>query len=187
LNIVPDYRLSKEEVYQDFCLRHIASINYRNLDILKSCEMPISPSDLPSWVPDWSIRNVSVTIQTSFASGNSAADVRYLGDEVMRVMGVKVATIVHADEIPIFDLSTNETVALIRRFAPADLDINGGEVFDTYYRTLCCDQFRDSIDPPAIMLPSHDKSKEALKFFLGPEGNVEPGNPFYEGPLFFLN
>jgi hypothetical protein len=177
LNIVPDYRLSKKEVYQDFCLRHIASTNYRNLDILKSCEMPISPSDLPSWVPDWSITNVSVTIQTNFASGLSAAEVQYLGGGVMRAMGVKVATIVHADEIPIFDLSTNETVALIQRFAPADLDINGGEVFDIYYRTLCCDQFRDSVDPLAIMFPSHDKSKEALRFFLGPEGNVEPAKP----------
>jgi hypothetical protein len=177
LNIVPDYHLSKEEVYQDFCLRHIASTKYRNLEILKSCEMPTSPSDLPSWVPDWSIRNVSAIIQTSRASGISAADVQYLGDGVMRAMGVRIATIVHADEIPIFDRSTNETVALIRRFAPADLDINGGKVFDTYCRTLCCDQFRESLDPPAIMFPSQDKSKEALRFFLGPEGNQEPAKP----------
>jgi hypothetical protein len=176
LNIAPDYHLSKEEVYRDFCLRHIASVTYSNLDILRSCEMPISHSDLPSWVPDWSIRNVSEPIQTSFASGISAADVQYLGGGVMRAMGVKVATIVHADEIPIFDLSTNETVALIRRFAPADLDING-KVFDTYFRTLCCDQFRDSVDPPAILFPSLDKSKEALRFFLGPDGNVEPAKP----------
>jgi len=95
----------------------------------------------------------------------------------MRAMGVKAATITHADEIPIFDLSTDETIALIRRFAPADLDVNGGDVFDTYYRTLCCDQFRDSLDPPAIMFPSHDKSKEALRFFLGPERNVEEAEP----------
>ena len=174
LNIVPDYRLSKEKVYRDFCLRHIASAQYGNLGILQSCEMPISPSDLPSWVPDWSTRNVSETIQTNFASGVSAADFQYLGGGIMRALGVKTATIVHADEIPIFDLSTNETVVLIRRFAPGNLDVNGGEVFDTYCRTLCCDQFRDSVNPPAISFPSLDKSKEALRFFLGPEGNVQP-------------
>jgi hypothetical protein len=66
LNIVPDYRLSKEEIYQDFCLRYITSTEYRNLETLKSCEMRISPSDLPSWVPDWSTRNGSETIQTNF-------------------------------------------------------------------------------------------------------------------------
>ena len=176
LNIVPDYRLSKEEVYQNFCLRHIASTKYSNLGILQSCEMSISLSNLPSWVPDWSVGTVSEPIQTNFASGMSAADVQYLGGGVMRTIGVKVATIMKADEIPTFDLSTNETVALIRRFAPVNLDINGGEVFGTYCRTLCCDQFRDSVNPPAILFPSMNKSREALKFFLGPEGNAGPAN-----------
>jgi hypothetical protein len=180
LNIVPDYRLSKEEVYQDFCLRHIASTKYRNLNTLKSCELRISPSDLPSWVPDWSISNVPETIQTNFASGDSAADVRCLGGGVIRAMGVKVATIMHANQIPVFDRSTGETVALILQFAPLDLipnlDING-EVFDTYYRTLCCHQFRDSYDPLPILLPSRDKSKEALRFFLRPGSNLKPAKP----------
>jgi hypothetical protein len=140
--------------------------------------MPISHSDLPSWVPDWSISNLPVPIQNNYASGNSAADVQYLGGGVMRAMVVKVATIVHADQIPIFAMSTSETLALIRRFAPLDLvlnlDINGGKVFDTYYQTLCCDEFRDSFDPPKISFPSRDKSKEALRFFLRPERNLEP-------------
>jgi hypothetical protein len=194
LNIVPDYRLSKEEVYQDFCLRHIASTKYENLDTIKSCEMHDSPSDLPSWVPDWSISNVPMPIKINFASGNSAADVQYLGGGVIRVMGVKVDTIVHANQIPVFDQSTGltgQTIALIRRLAPSDLvlnlDMNGGEVFDTYHRTLCCDEFCDSFDPPAINLLSRNKSKEALRFFLTPERNLEPAKPLDPGFELYTN
>jgi hypothetical protein len=182
LNIIPDYCLSKEEVYQDFCLRHIASTNFRNLGILKSCEMPISPSDLPSWAPDWSISNSPAPIQTNLASGVSAADFQYLGGGVLRAIGVKVAAVMHADQSATFDLSTRKTVALIRRFASLDLtqnlDVNGGEVFDTYCRTLCCDEFRDSFDPPNTLFSSRDKSKEALRLFLRRERIVEPAKPF---------
>jgi hypothetical protein len=116
-----------------------------------------------------------------FASGPSAGDVQYLGGGVMRAMGVKAATIAHADQVPIFSQSITEALALIRRFAPLDLvlnlNINGGEVFDTYYRTLCCNRFRDSLDPPQISFPSRDKSKEALKFFLRLGSNLEPAKP----------
>jgi hypothetical protein len=84
---------------------------------------------------------------------------------------------VHAYAIPFFEPSSKETIKLIRQLAPTDLDINGGNMLEIYCRTLCADNIRDVSDPPDVHCPSLNKSREALKLFLGPRNIVFPLDP----------
>ncbi|KAF1911339.1 hypothetical protein BDU57DRAFT_543229 [Ampelomyces quisqualis] len=59
LDIFPDYRRSKEEVYM---ATMAALLQQGHVSILSLCHIHEMPSDLPSWAPDWSMP-MSETLQ----------------------------------------------------------------------------------------------------------------------------
>lgn len=183
LHIVPDYNLSKREVYQGFCHRLIHSSECGNLDILRSCESNFSRSDLPSWVPDWSIQNVTRHNQSDFAAGFSVGDATYLGYGVLRIFGLRVSTIVRVKTIPYFEPSVERTIALIRLLSD-EITIDNDKTLEIYCRTLCNNRIRETRDPPRESEPALETSMETLRLFLGSEQVRSPltieGNRYCE-------
>ena len=55
--IKSDYTKSTRQVYQDLFLRFVDC--FKSLDILGSCELREHSSDMPTWVPNWSVRRTS--------------------------------------------------------------------------------------------------------------------------------
>jgi hypothetical protein len=121
INIIPDYRKSIHEVYQDVFIRYVTryiqslhnlisdSQNARtdriflvypsfqqsllSLSILTSAEPKNFWSDWPSWVPDWTTPRRSRPLNVFKAGGISYSKVEYLGSGQLKTWGVKTATI----------------------------------------------------------------------------------------------
>ncbi|KIM93997.1 hypothetical protein OIDMADRAFT_149627 [Oidiodendron maius Zn] len=53
--MAPNYSLSVQDVYVQLARTYIE--RYQNLDLLGYCRGPQESPDLPSWVPDWRLRN----------------------------------------------------------------------------------------------------------------------------------
>jgi hypothetical protein len=173
LKIIPDYQKSIDQVYQDFFLSFLNTFKYENLLLLPWCEMRDHRSTMPSWVPDLSQKRISMPFNDSFASGSSAAEVEYTGEGSLKVLGVKVATIMDAHQIQMYGRTRSDVVAEIRHYGRPVLNKNGGELLENYCRTMGGDYFRDRYDPPMSIYPSLNESKEILRRFLGPQENVD--------------
>jgi hypothetical protein len=130
-------------------------------------------STMPSWVSDLSQKRISRPFDHLFASGSSAAEVEYTGEGSLKVLGVKVATIMDAHQIQMHGRTRSDVVAAIRHYGRPVLNRNGGELLENYRRTMGGDYFRDRCDPPASTLPSLNESKEVFRRFLGPQEDVD--------------
>jgi hypothetical protein len=173
LKIIPDYRKSIGQVYQDFFLSYLDSFKYRSLLWLSWCEMRDHRSELPSWVPDLSQKRISTSfVDMPIASGISVAEVEYTGEGSLKVLGVKVTTISDDHQIHIHDPYVSGLAAAIRQCVPPGGIRNGGELFEKYCRTICGDNFQHRYDPPPNFLASWYESKKILRTFLGPQEDV---------------
>ena len=164
LEIVVDYRKAVDEVYQDFALKYYN--RKRNFAILTFCELQNLPPGRPSWVPNWAIRSLAVPLTATNASGSSPACLKYMGGNILQVIGVTAAVIESAECLTLPD--TNDFVAAIRRVAPRVLKLYGDHSLDIYLKTLLCEMY-DTYGHliAGNLVPSSEESKDILRSVLG--------------------
>jgi hypothetical protein len=163
VKIIVDYRKSTDEVYQDVVLQHF---KWR-LFMLTDCEMQNPLSGRPSWVPNWAIRRLTDPLPSIRAGGDSDSKVKYMGENILQVIGVMVAVIKTAECMTFSERKDTEVIAAIQRLAPPGLDLNSDHSIDIYCRTLHCDQFGDYYDPPFASYLKLEACHEALRSLLG--------------------
>jgi len=164
IGIKPDYQSTCAEIYQDVVLRLIEYT--KQLDILRSCEMKPKTLSLPSWVADWSTPNISKLAMQGNASGASTAIVQYLGNGVLRLVGVHAATVNNVKQLPLGDSydEHQETLRTVPNTEILEEDyISGGKMLEAYTRTFCTDIFAEGSVPPPLGHPSLAISKIYLK------------------------
>lgn len=159
LNIVPDYSLTCSEAYTSvaktwYTKRH-------SLELLASCGLERSLSDLPTWVPDWT------GVLPYAEGGNESAgyDLNILCDPVfprpgvLRVSGITSGTIKLSMDLSYLqadDTKWSPRLERLHDLLPFD-DISeyahGMTVVEVWCRTLCANQFADSYYPLREWLP----------------------------------
>jgi hypothetical protein len=167
IGIQPNYQRTCAEIYQDMVLRLIEYT--KMLDILRSCEMKPKTLSLPSWVADWSTPNISKLAMLGNASGASVVTAQYLGDGVLRVVGVHAVTVSHVKQLPLGDSYDDhqETFRTVpNKEILEETYISGGTMLEAYTRTLCTDIFADWVVPPPFGHPSLALSKIYLEAVL---------------------
>lgn len=177
LGIVIDYKKTTSQVYQDAALRYID--HHKQLDMLTSSGLRDKPSDMPTWVPDWTIKTF---LPWGVASGNSVIEVSYRGGGVLSVTGTRVATVQHAERMK-KDKGTEGLIREIRRVAPDNIlrrsYVAGDSLLAAYCHTICASEFRDMHMPPRRDLPQFQQSKEFLFAILQ---RAEKRIPDYHSP-----
>ena len=167
--IEPDYEQSTSQVYQDVTLRYIS--HRKDINILMSSGREDERSDLPSWVPDWTIAKKSHARGISLAGGYSQSKEEYRGAGVLSVTGILAATVQNAKRIVEFRNAV-DVIAEIKRLAPHDVlrepYIGGGSFFTAYCNTLCANKFSDKYVLQWI-LPTFQQGLEALSAILHAE------------------
>ncbi|ROT37151.1 hypothetical protein SODALDRAFT_280002 [Sodiomyces alkalinus F11] len=190
MGLLPDYTVSKAQVYRDAVLRYIAHAGDAN--ILASCEMVTSSSTtalderLPSWVPDWCVKRAANRMPMHLASGLSGAHVEFIPDSdcggILRAAGIRCATVksarlLFADLVPLPDV-----VAAVRRCAPTDVltaryrprrqhpeqehDASTTTLLEAYCAVLAWGLFASSYHPAVEAYPDLEASVDALKTVL---------------------
>ena len=183
LNIEPDYRKTKAEVYQDvvFCFME----NLRSTSILSFREMhEDSGLKMPSWVPDWSRNNLADPLGFEVAAGSSLADGSYLDQGVLAVTGVLSASIEQIKKVVFVNSSNGQLVSTVLKHTPPNiLDapyVAGGSLLEAYCRTLCCNNFGDGYMPIIQHYPQFEPSQHALQDFLNSPTEPRPNSQMAE-------
>lgn len=160
--IQPDYGLTVEEVYQQSTLQIMSA--ERSLKLLSGAQFHDDTSHLPSWAPDWRVRESDcgknlIILQDQFdACGSARCTVRPFQSGVLEVRSLIVDELTNFCEIhatsDLIDLDqkgreTLRNVGLARAFW-ADREVAGSGEKDDVWRTVSFDSFgpRDSKSYP---------------------------------------
>lgn len=148
--IKPDYSQTISQVYRDAVTKQLEQ--FGDCKILQSCELERSQTKMPTWVPNWSIRRESRPIELVSAAGESAAEIKYVGKDILRVVGICVAAI---DSAGVMDFGNNlqQKISELRRvalmYSMAGVQyVRGGSMLEAFCRTICGDVFGDRYTPP---------------------------------------
>jgi hypothetical protein len=181
LGIQADYSKSVSDVYMEVVLKIITQRH--SLKILHTCELSSKVLDIPSWVPDWSspLKQLNLPWGTWSACGWISAQVKFLGQGVFRVAGVRASRIgevrrAHTGDYE-SDVSHDEMVDLLRQFKPSeDFDTpckNGGTVIEAYARVFGGLGFAHDFDPPDTYWPEFDRTVRDLRTIWTTDENYE--------------
>ena len=142
--------------------------------------------------PDWSVEKSSNPIGVVGASGNSLADLQYLGDGILKAVGVRSATISQVKKCNTSNPRSllNNWQEELQMVAPPGLMHQpypgGGTVVDAYCRLLVNDQFRNSFSPPKTHLPDLEESRNTLQSLLeGKQIDSMEGTLFIASAVYF--
>jgi hypothetical protein len=176
----PDYSKTVAEAYKDTFIRF--TLLDRGLNLLVSME-PHSPStDLPSWVPDWTMKKTSNNFSKGYASGNIAADIsqatiEFMKEGVFQVRGVTVATLEHVEPFTFCQDHDSKycSIAGVLRIASTPC-------FRTHFaqerglralcKTICAGKFSDHFYPPRPLHPSLEKGQDVLEYTLSSRSDL---------------
>lgn len=97
LRMTPDYECSTQDVYIDFILKYLKVCeNLRFLDYIGNDVVPdesYRTLDMPSWIPDWSQKNITPAFPNGICSGRSAVSLVSANRVQLCVQGIKVDTV----------------------------------------------------------------------------------------------
>lgn len=166
--IEPDYTKRLGEVYQDMAMKYINHSG--NLDILMSSGLNDKPSEMPTWVTDWTASNTPEPFFRAIASRNCRPRCRYRGAGLLSVTGTLSATVQQVDRIESTDLWG--LIADIRGVAPRgtlhDSYTAGGSLLMAFCSTICANDFSERFLPTFIFLPQLQESIDFLSAILQP-------------------
>jgi hypothetical protein len=160
LYIRPDYSLDTENVYIDVARRNIEFT--RTLDLLHTCELSTRVLNIPSWVPDWSVRtNCKEPLfkkwsACGFISANPSFDASGL---VCTASGVPIAAITDVTEPKLHSRINRDILTFLQAIKPSQ----GGPLIqcpqrqsltEAYCRTLIADFFQDAFEFSRPRLPT---------------------------------
>ncbi len=158
-----DYSKPAEAVFQDLVLHYTS--NLQSLDILRHCELrdETGVTELPTWVPDWTVPRLCRTLPFSECCRNSKPRVGYQDGRVLAATGVHVALIKSVETLPqpaypFQILHEEDTVDAIRalivpKVNPISLSERDAMV-NSLCRTICCSAFAENYSPPSSDFPS---------------------------------
>ena len=175
LNIIPDYRKSTAQVYEETFLAYYASTG--RLDLLSNCRRDHDLRGMPSWVPNWAVRKPLRKIpQYSSASGCSKAYADSGVNGVLTALGTRAGVVRNSESLRPRSQMTKDWVALIRRMAMQQADSTSRntrrENIDDVCATLCCNVFSDNSQPHQLIDPNVETSKHFLNCLV--ESNADP-------------
>ncbi|KAH8602924.1 heterokaryon incompatibility protein-domain-containing protein [Bisporella sp. PMI_857] len=141
IRIQPDYLKRVEDTYKAFTLGYIN--RHKDLGILGLCEMKVSPSNLqlPSWVPNFSVPNLTSLLFRYRSSGPSSSETKYNESySILDVHGILTATIIKVTSSIPDGIQSSELLALIRLWEPPGLFTkaywDGASLFEAFVSTL---------------------------------------------------
>jgi hypothetical protein len=168
--IKPDYKMSLLEVYTDFVLRH--SYLRDGFDLLALAEHRKLLWAAPSWIPDLGFRppagwpGDTIVGKSFYAHAGLQSSLRYVGEGILVVDGVKAAKVSTVQELPTTHI-VDDIINYMRKLVPIEgVDqpyVGGGTVYEAYIRTFVCDMFLDGILPPQPYNMSN-RRKSKLEF-----------------------
>ena len=169
----PDYEMEPSQVYRDLTLRYIKY--YKNINILTHAGLPFKPSDIATWVTDWTVTRPPVPFCTDTVCRHSNLRLRYRGAGILTVTGSLLATVQHVDNLKVRD---ENLVTAIQRVVSHDIlegsYIGGGSLLTAYCHTFCAGYFSDKESPPSAPWPNLQASLEVLSAILQPGKKKSP-------------
>lgn len=149
LGIVPDYTLPTANIYRDLTCGFISA--HGSLNILLSAGLKRNLPSVPSWIPDWTVRETLDPGGISNAGARLAPQIEYLGGSVLKTSAVlvsKIATIMRTPP----GISRFETVRRQRPECQSAVNFYGGEekFLEAYCRAICFDYFSEKLFPDSI-------------------------------------
>jgi hypothetical protein len=133
-HIVPDYEKNIEDLYRQVTWYDIES--KRSLDIFLQCSLIEKQPSLQSWVPDWSVKKLTMYIDRGRAAGSSCAEVTFHGTFI-DVAGVSFSALKSRGPSIVKGYSY---YAQLSKWEPPNLlsafYLNGEPMIDAYCATL---------------------------------------------------
>ena len=163
----PDYTKTTGEVYQNFALRCMRS-SMNDFHILTACGLKDTPSDIPTWVPDWAVVNMPNFLEPRLASGHTSTNVQYRGTGVLSATGIQSATLQQSDRINFIDTYSPTMIAELQRIRKNDDDnlcssyVSGSSLLAAYYHTFCASVFAELYLPPRQDCPLFQPSLDLV-------------------------
>ncbi|KAI9679016.1 MAG: hypothetical protein M1822_007442, partial [Bathelium mastoideum] len=137
--VIPDYTKPLADVYRDICVREL-DFQCPSLGFFGHCDMLPGICWRPTWVPNWSAPR-RVLLGESHAHANSMAEAHVISHGLLRVTGIRVATVRKATAFPFKSenpLSQREVVEELRRLLPQQVPATCKARYgDRYYSALC--------------------------------------------------
>ena len=151
IDLRPDYEKSVRDVYTDLMMCYIRTS--KSLELLRLCDYDERLGNWPSWTPD--LRNLVISAMTqSHASGNTACEVAFLQDRVLRVTGLRLGRITMVDS---FDGSYYDYNSIRRWAKGLDMDsdyVDGKSMAEAFCLGICGGAVSDLYVPPSKKFPS---------------------------------
>jgi hypothetical protein len=164
LNIIPNYSKTLRQVYKDATVSILAHSAYSN--ILAFCELATGGTDMPSWVPNWTLRKESEPFQYQLANGSTSSNILYLGDGVLQATGVLLGKVAEVEAIPLM-IRLKDTIPVVRKLVPFDaadtVYLGGSSMLDACCRTLCGNELSDYCLPIDTNFATFHEGKKALQ------------------------
>ena len=181
MDIIPDYTQDVAFVYQDATIRYINHTRY--LSMLQQCELQDTPSNMPTWVPDWSTE--PKTRRHLGGTSNSSAYFKSIatskGERMLSVAGVAVATIKHVQLMHFSngeDVFQNMLTALWKIVISNSATLNDKEIsqLSAVCDALCVGLFRHGT------IPVHENNPEFKSAVQTFESILTTNSPLVEDP-----
>lgn len=182
-SIIPDYGVSVEEAFRDFTIRLIGADDY-GINILTRCLLRNNPSTLqmPSWVPDFSSPNDTLSYFGFRACGRSKFH-GVVTNESLQLQAVKLATITTLlpplqagytnteiiEACRSWEASCESSVyagggSTVNAFVDAVLGGWSSELFPSYSVLLSFEQCRKALESYGEEVESDDMERIATRF-----------------------
>lgn len=168
MGIIPDYSREIALVYEDVTLKFIKYWN--SLSILFQCELRDSSSSMPTWVPDWSIDQLTSPI--SGTPSNASAYLESIATSkrqgTLSVAGVATATI---QDVRLMHFGNDEAGFQAVLVGLSDMVICNSATFDNTEKfqlsaacdALCCGLFRHATIPVREDFPEFESVMQTLE------------------------
>ncbi|KAI3328835.1 heterokaryon incompatibility protein-domain-containing protein [Ustulina deusta] len=155
IGITPDYSLTQSQVYRNTALAWIG--HHKSLEILTTCENQAGV-DLPSWAPDWAVAPAAELPLLCYSDVHHWCRRYYLPTDVdseLEALPISCKLLTTVERIAALGwLETNDFIYWLRRLFPQSVrdDSYRGKhtLIEAYYRTLCCNEIRESFFSPIV-------------------------------------
>ncbi|KAI4221592.1 MAG: hypothetical protein L6R36_006800 [Xanthoria steineri] len=176
LGILPDYTISAPDVFENVILQKLKYS--KTLRMLRYCSIKSRSMDIPSWVPDWSIRPKTGLLGIVSADSDARAQAYSISKGVLAVTGMCVAVV---DEVK-NDLPRSipeDSAGSARVFRQLLSTLVGQDRSDSSLNklhslcvTLCAGIFAEKLIPSFGPLPTYNDVRDYLSMLY--EDSAEP-------------
>lgn len=142
----PSYAKSVAEVYRDAFLVYTEMC--KRASMLCYCAIELRLQDAPSWIPNWAVDTTGYLAKTMsvtrYASGPSRADVRYVGLETLKVLGMVCSEVDSVTVLPTGDAEVKEALCKWQLEKLRDgRYVDGSDCLDAFLEVISCGRTTD--------------------------------------------